>query len=151
MPRKPDVSVICTVKNGETTIERMLESLLLQTFPSWELIVIDDGSTDRTPDILRAYQQTDPRIRLSLSGGIGRGKALNLATAHAEAPLIANMDADDVMHPQRLETQVRFMNTRPDVFLVGSESLLIHGDEQPVWPPLSAGGELHAPVSDTLL
>nr|WP_245729706.1 glycosyltransferase [Salisediminibacterium haloalkalitolerans] len=129
----------------------MLTSLTSQTFPQWELIVIDDGSTDRTPDIIRNYQQTEPRIRAFFTGGIGRGEALNLAAAHAECPLIANMDADDLMHPERLERQWHVMRANPELFLAGSDSLLIHGDERPVWPPLNTGGTDVTPIGRDLL
>ena len=95
----PLVSVICTVKNGSKTIASVLESVQEQSLHEWEMIVVDDGSTDDTSKIVREYADADSRIRLISTDGVGRGRALNLALAHARAEHVANIDADDPCHP----------------------------------------------------
>ncbi|XBO89188.1 glycosyltransferase family A protein [Bacillus paranthracis] len=74
-----EITVICSVKNGEKTIGTTIESIIKQSFKEWEFIIVDDGSTDNTSQIIESYVQKDSRIKLFVSGGIGRGRALNLA------------------------------------------------------------------------
>lgn len=102
----PLVSLICTARNASATIARTIESVRRQTLCAWEMVVVDDGSSDTTAEVIRRYASIDPRIRLVPTAGIGRGRALNLAVAHARADLVANLDADDESHPQRLELQL---------------------------------------------
>jgi hypothetical protein len=117
----PSVSVLMSVHNGDRYLPETLDTLLAQTLRDFELIVVDDGSTDRTPDILAAYAQRDPRVRpvrnernLKLPGSLNRGLQL------CRAPIVARADADDLYVPEYLETQVRFLHAHPDVGLVSS-------------------------------
>jgi glycosyltransferase involved in cell wall biosynthesis len=130
----PQISVICTAKNAATTIEAMINSILGQDFHDWEMIVVDDGSTDATAGIVRRFASADPRIRLITTAGLGRGAALNRAVAETAADLIANIDADDESHPARLRLQLWAMGQYPQFGLLCTRRILIFGDSPTAWP-----------------
>ena len=115
----PSVSVVIPSHNRERYIAAAVGSVIRQTFPHWELVVVDDGSTDRTCDIVESIG--DPRIRivrLGTNGGIAAAR--NVGLEEARGDYIAWLDSDDVAKPHRLATQVHFLRSRPDVALVGS-------------------------------
>lgn len=115
------VSVILPVFNGEAHLREAVESILGQNFPNFELIVIDDGSTDGTASILREY--SDDRIRvLRNDHNLGLTRSLNLALHEARSPLVARQDADDRSDPDRLRSQADFLARHEDVVLVGSRA-----------------------------
>jgi glycosyltransferase involved in cell wall biosynthesis len=87
----PSVSVISTARNAAATIEATIQSTLDQDFRNWEMIIVDDGSTDATASIVNRFAEADPRIRLIATPGVGRGRALNLALAAARSDLVANI------------------------------------------------------------
>ena len=105
------------VCNEERYLPAALDSLFRQTLADWELIVVDDGSTDRTPSILDAAARKDPRIYAMRCKGSGLVAALNEGLAVCRAPLIARMDGDDIAHPRRLELQVNLLEADRDVGL----------------------------------
>lgn len=121
----PAISVVMTVFNGEPYVDRALPSILAQTFRNFEVVLVDDGSTDRTYELLQEYAQRDARIRLFRPGRLGRAAALNFAIDHARAPYIAQQDFDDVSYPERLRLQVEFLDAHPEVGLVGSYYVLV--------------------------
>jgi glycosyltransferase involved in cell wall biosynthesis len=121
----PLVSVVMPVRNGERFLREALDSTLGQTLAELELIVVDDGSTDETPEILAEAAQRDARVRVQRQEPGGLTVALNAGCALAEAPLIARMDADDVMLPDRLERQIEFLDAHPDVALLGGGIVLV--------------------------
>jgi glycosyltransferase involved in cell wall biosynthesis len=106
------------VRNEERFLGVALRSLIAQTFADWELVVVDDGSTDATPRILADAAACDRRIRVISTGGEGLVAALNRGLAACRAPLVARMDGDDVAHPRRLGEQVAYMAANGDVGLV---------------------------------
>jgi glycosyltransferase involved in cell wall biosynthesis len=110
----PLVSVLMPCYNAAPTIESAMRSVLRQTLTDFELIVIDDGSTDATPAMLDAYK-SDPRIRVESCPHRGIVDTLNTGINLCQAPLIARMDADDISHPHRLECQLNYMMTHPEV------------------------------------
>lgn len=115
---KPDISVIMSVYNGETYLEEAIESVRQQTFQNWELIVINDCSTDSTADILAALAAKDARIKVHPNEvNLKLPKSLNKAISLSEGKYIARMDADDICLPDRLEKQFRFMEENPHVSL----------------------------------
>lgn len=136
------VSVICTAKNAAATIEHTIQSILAQDFQNWEMIVVDDGSTDETVDIVKGFARSDPRIRLIATQGVGRGRALNLALAQAKADLVANIDADDESHPCRLRFQLEAMDRNPEFAIVATEWFRVYDEARPVWPEIDAGASL---------
>ena len=115
---QPLVSILMSVRNEERFLSAALESLLRQSFTRWELVVIDDGSTDRTSDILTTYAGRDTRIRPFIREAAGLVPALIFGTEQCRADLIARMDGDDVCHPNRLVTQYNFLCENPDISLV---------------------------------
>lgn len=119
----PRVSVILPVINGEKTIQVAVSSILAQTFPDFELIVLDDGSTDRTPSMIRMLN--DPRLRF-VCDGVKKGLAmrLNEGVYLARGEYIARMDGDDVAFPQRLERQVAFLSEHPDMDLIATQAIV---------------------------
>jgi glycosyltransferase involved in cell wall biosynthesis len=106
------------VKDGAEYISQAIDSLLKQTLTDFELIVIDDGSEDRTVQIVQGY--SDPRITLYSQENQGVSKAANRGFALAKGQYITRHDHDDISLPLRLETQVAFLKTRPECGLVGT-------------------------------
>lgn len=106
------------VYDAAGTVAAALESVLAQTEPSWELVAVDDGSTDASAAIIDAYAHGDGRIRLLRAPHRGIVAALSLGLEHAHGALIARMDADDVCLPDRLARQRRRLEERPDLGLV---------------------------------
>jgi glycosyltransferase involved in cell wall biosynthesis len=127
------VSVICTAKNAECTIERALNSILHQEFQDWELVVVDDGSSDGTADVVSAVAQADPRVRIIPTGGVGRGRALNLALKEAQADFVANIDADDESHPNRLDWTLAALKSHPEFALICTTCMVIKDFDAPNW------------------
>ncbi|HEY3799280.1 MAG TPA: glycosyltransferase [Caulobacteraceae bacterium] len=108
------------IYNGGVWLRDAVLSVLRQTLTSFELIAVDDGSSDSTPDVLRQLAVTDSRLRVVRQPHLGLVAALNRGLAEATAPLIARLDADDIAHDRRLERQVAFLADQPRVGVVGS-------------------------------
>jgi glycosyltransferase involved in cell wall biosynthesis len=120
------ISVLMNVFNVEAYIAEALQSIQSQTITDIEIIVADDGSTDRTRQIAEQMASTDPRIKvIGTAENRGIPYALNLGLAHCHAPYIAKMDGDDVALPARLEKQLRFLEQNPDIALVGCATTAI--------------------------
>jgi glycosyltransferase involved in cell wall biosynthesis len=116
-----------TVYNGEKFLRQAVDSILAQTFDDWELIVVDDGSDDSTPDILLSYR--DLRIKvLRAERNCKQAVCSNRALSIAAGRYIARLDADDVSLPNRLAIQARYMEAHPEVALVGSAGFEINGE-----------------------
>ena len=111
----PLVSVIIPVRNGRGYIDEAIASVLSQSFQAFEIVVINDGSTDGDYESLTS---TDPRIRLLRLGGCGVSTARNHGMRAARGELIAFLDADDVWFPGKLQAQVNYMNAHPEVGVV---------------------------------
>jgi glycosyltransferase involved in cell wall biosynthesis len=116
----PSVSVVMSVYNGERWLAETLASLRMQTFTDFEIVAIDDGSSDGSKAILEAAAASDHRYRIISQENRGLVAALNLGLKEARAPLVARIDADDIAEPERLERQVGFMNAHPEVVALGS-------------------------------
>jgi glycosyltransferase involved in cell wall biosynthesis len=114
------ISVIMAAYNAAQYIEQAIESILNQTYKEFELIIVDDGSTDRTLEIARRYAAQDSRVRVLTMNHGGVAKARNLAIEAAHYPWIAAIDADDIALPERLEKQLRAAEREPDVVVWGT-------------------------------
>ena len=115
---KPDISVIMSVYNGETYLKEAIESVINQTFRNWELIIINDCSTDSTGEILADFSSRDERIKVHTNEvNLKLPSSLNKAISLCSGKYIARMDADDICLPQRLEKQYKFMEEHNDVAL----------------------------------
>lgn len=123
---EPRVSVIMSVLNDERYIGEAVDSVLNQTFRDFEFIIINDGSTDRTGEILSSYR--DDRILLFDQKNRGLTQSLNRGLSLARGEYIARMDGDDISDPARLEEEVRFLDRDQDIGLVGTFAYRI--DEQ---------------------
>lgn len=111
------VSILMTVHNGDPYIRDAIASVIAQTLREFELIVVDNGSTDGSLDTVRSF--SDPRIKLrSLGRNIGRTPALNVALEAARGRYIAILDADDIAYPARLRAQTAYLGFHPEVALV---------------------------------
>ena len=114
--RAPAISVLMAVRNGERYLSATLESLRLQTFEDFEVIVVDDGSSDATPTILEGFRAADPRIKLLRNEtGMGLPTSLNRGLEMCAAPLVARADADDLYDPQRLLRQHEHLMANPQI------------------------------------
>lgn len=115
----PPVTVLMPVYNGARFLDEAIESIRNQTYKSFEFLTIDDGSTDDTPRILARYAESDSRIRIVTQENRGLIATLNRGFQEACSPWIARMDADDIAYPNRLELQMSFLETHPEIGLVG--------------------------------
>ena len=110
----PRVSVVMSVFNGEVHLASAIDSILSQTFADFEFIIVNDGSSDGTADILARYAMADRRLKIIEQANTGLTKALRNGVALASAPLVARMDADDLSTPDRFARQVELLDARPD-------------------------------------
>lgn len=118
------VSIITTVKNGSKYILETLESIKNQTYQEFEHIVVDDGSTDNTVQLLKDFQERNPNYKLFVfqPGNLGRGKALNFAVSKANFDWVAIIDADDIWHPQKLEAQANILKRNTDISVLATKT-----------------------------
>ena len=122
---KPLISILLPIYNAEAFLEKTLSSLTSQTFTNFELIAINDGSTDGSLKIIEEIAKTDPRIFIYNQPNSGLIETLNRGLKLANCELIARADADDIYHPERLELQYRRMNERPEIVLLGARTVKI--------------------------
>lgn len=115
----PTISVLMPVYNGERYLKQAIESILAQTFADFEFLIIDDGSSDRSIEILQTYATQDSRIRLTLRENRGIPRTRNQLLAQATGEFVAIMDADDIALPDRFQLQVEFLRQHPEVVCVG--------------------------------
>jgi len=121
----PKVTVLMSVYNGEKYLREAIDSILDQTFCDFEFLIINDGSTDSSTDIIRSYD--DSRIRLiENEKNIGLTRSLNKGLKLARGEYIARMDADDISLPDRLEEQVSFLDEHKNVAIVSSSVIFIN-------------------------
>jgi len=116
----PEVSVLMSCYNANRWLREAIESILAQTLASFELILVDDGSTDETANIIQHYREQDRRIIALFKKNTGLTDSLNLGVGRARGKWIARQDADDVCERTRLEEQVAFARSHPDVVLLGA-------------------------------
>ncbi|HEX2628788.1 MAG TPA: glycosyltransferase [Chitinophagaceae bacterium] len=115
--RNPKVTVLMPAYNAGAFIGDAIRSVLAQTFTAFELLIIDDGSTDNTGSIVRSFN--DPRIRLITQSNRGISTTLNLGLSESHTEYIARFDADDICYPNRLEAQFSFLQVNPEYVIVG--------------------------------
>ncbi len=117
--RSPAISVLLPAYDAARTLGAALGSIQRQTEPDWECVVVDDGSGDDTPNIVRAVARSDARVRLMQCAHSGIVPALVAGLSACRAPLVARMDADDLMSRRRLELQRRALSRAPELAAVG--------------------------------
>lgn len=116
---KPIVSIITPAYNAATTLKACVESIRRQTLTNWEHIIIDDGSTDGTLELVQSIAEKDPRVQVIRQSNAGQATARNVGISMTRGKFVALLDADDVALPQRLELQVAFLNAQPDIDVLG--------------------------------
>lgn len=125
-PTLPTISILLPVYNAGQYLRVCLNSILAQTYSNWELIAINDASTDDSLDILRHYADIDPRIRIySNPKNRGIATSLNRAISLARGQYLARIDADDIMYPHRLTRQLHYLRTHPNTVIVGGQCTTI--------------------------
>lgn len=118
----PRISVITPVRNGEQFLAETVASILRQTFGDFEYLIVDDASTDGTPEMIARFARQDARIvPLWVPTNVNQSHALNVALDAARGELVALIDADDLAFPERLACQVRFLDAHPEVGVVGAQ------------------------------
>ncbi len=125
MSKAPTISVIMPVYNADRYVAQAVDSILAQSFTDFEFLIIDDGSTDRSYEILRRYAVRDDRIHLISRSNTGYVIALNEMLRLSQGEFIARMDADDVSLPDRFQCQVTFLRQHPEVVCVGGSHEII--------------------------
>lgn len=129
----PKISIVMAAYNEERDIEKALESILAQTFIDWELIIIDDCSTDATVNIIQRYGDKDSRIKLVYNeANLQLSASLNKGIGLAQADLIARVDADDINLPERLSKQYAYLQEHPEVDVLGTAAYLLDENSQRV-------------------
>lgn len=122
------LSVLLPVYNAETYVARAVESILQQTYGDFEFIIIDDGSSDSSLEILQGFAQADKRIKLVSRENQGLVETLNEGLGLIHTPYIARMDADDIAMPTRFEKQMRYLDEHQDCLLLGTRVIIIDSD-----------------------
>lgn len=140
---KPLLSVVMPVKNGAAYLDTAIESILSQTFSDFELLIIDNGSADESLVKAVAFQRQDRRVRVMNRAQSGLSEALNFACNHAQASLIARMDADDFSLAYRFETQMAMFRHCPNLALLGTAIRCVDANGtslfEMIWPRASGG------------
>ncbi|PWF40437.1 glycosyltransferase family 2 protein [Massilia glaciei] len=114
------ISVMMPCLNGAAFLDATIESIRAQTYPHWELLFVDDGSTDRTLEIIERHARADARIRVFAMPHGGRGRARNTCIGQVRGEFVAVCDADDISFPERFATQVAYLQDHPGVGVLGS-------------------------------
>ena len=133
----PIVSVIMSVYNGERYLLEAIDSILTQSFRDFELIVVDDGSIDNSPQILKNI--SDHRLRIITQKNRGLPNSLNVAIAESSGKYIARMDADDICLPNRLQLQYNYMQKHPEIGIIGGQARKIDENGKHI-------GEMNKPI-----
>jgi glycosyltransferase involved in cell wall biosynthesis len=133
MADHPSISVLMPIHNGQLTLTEAVQSILAQTCRDFELIAVDDGSTDGSLEILKGFAAKDSRVRIFSRPNTGIAGALNDAIRHARGKFFARMDADDISLPQRFEEQVAYLRQHTDCVLLGSRVLLVEPFGSPLY------------------
>ena len=134
------------VYNSEKYVAESIESILGQTCSDIELIIVDDGSQDRSAEVIREYERRDDRVRLLRQDcNMGVATARNRGIEDANGEFLALMDSDDISLPTRLEKQLRFLQENPEIGAVGVRSKMVNHDLT-VQVGTNVGRPLHAPI-----
>ena len=128
----PAVSVIIPTYNSANFIAETIESVLSQTYQDWEMLIVDDGSSDNTLLVARSYKAKDSRIKIFSLGHNSGGPATprNYGIRLAQGDYIAFLDSDDLWLPQKLQKQIRFLEENEDIFLLYAQCIIQRGGEQ---------------------
>ena len=121
----PAISVLLSCYNGARWLDEAINSVLSQTFGDFEFIIVDDGSTDNSPEIIKRYAEQDARVVVIAKRNTGLADSLNVGIRQARGEWIARLDADDICEPARLEMQLAKARENPGLVYVGSGLFVI--------------------------
>jgi glycosyltransferase involved in cell wall biosynthesis len=141
--KAPLVSVLLPARNAQPFVDEALQSLASQSYHAFEIIVIDDGSTDGTAEKVQAWTRQDARFKTTRTEGVGVAAALNVGLELARGRLIARMDADDRSHPDRLRRQVDAMAAHAEVGVCGTWARTF-GQSSHTWRPAGSSARIAA-------
>lgn len=144
----PALTVLMPVYNASEYLSETIESILNQTFQNFQLLIVNDGSTDNSQKIIESYASKDDRVRVLYQENAGIVKTLNRGISLSTTELIARHDADDISLPTRFEKQINFLKQNPDCALVGS-AIETFGDNHP--PRRIYHYEFHEQITDCFL
>ncbi len=144
MPKLPLISVVMTVYNTEQYVGDAVAGILSQSLGDFEFIIVDDGSTDGSAEVIRHFADRDRRVKFISQRNTGIVRAANEAIRQASGKYLARMDSDDVALPERFATQVAYLEAHPNCSLLGSRVMLM----DPYGSPVAQSG--HALDHDTL-
>jgi glycosyltransferase involved in cell wall biosynthesis len=139
----PTISVIIPAYNQARYISTAIQSVLGQTYPHFELVVVDDGSTDETPRILSSIQ--DPRLRVVTQSNAGLSAARNTGLRESSAPLVTFLDADDYFFPDKLEVLWHYLEEHPEIGLVAGRVRYIDHLGNTIFEPVESSTKLGLP------
>lgn len=128
----PSVSIVIPVFNAGKYLAAAIGSMIEQTYDDWEMICVNDGSTDSSPDVLDRMAHREPRIKIIHQANGGIVSALNRGCEAAQGSLICRMDADDIAMPHRLKLQTEFMQNHREVVALGGDILCMDSESQPL-------------------
>jgi glycosyltransferase involved in cell wall biosynthesis len=123
--RSPAITVLMSVHNGARWLDQAISSVLNQTLIDFEFIIVNDGSTDQSLEIIKRFARSDPRIVVIDKPNTGLADSLNRGIREARGQWVARVDADDLCEPNRLEEQFNYVKSKPEVVLVGSDFIEI--------------------------
>jgi glycosyltransferase involved in cell wall biosynthesis len=145
------VSIVTPVFNGAQTIARAYESVVAQTFEDWEHIIIDDGSTDGTPEILEQIRSRDSRVITERIANSGQSAALNTGAALARGEYVAFLDADDEFLPQHIASHVEYMERFPEIDALWGGAEVVGATEDDLLIPDIEQGSGYIHISKCIL
>jgi glycosyltransferase involved in cell wall biosynthesis len=128
----PTISVLMPVYNAADYLDQAVQSILDQTFGDFELICVNDGSTDRSPEMLSAWARRDKRVQLLSRENTGIVGALNAGLAAVQGEFVARMDADDIALPARFERQIDYLRRHHDCIVLGTKAIVMDQEGSPV-------------------
>lgn len=142
----PRLTVAISFSNEAEHLGAAIRSILSQTYRDFELLLIDDGSTDASVEIAREHEARDPRVRVFADGRHRfLGARLNEALRHARGELFARMDGDDLSHPDRLRRAIEHLDRAPDCMAIGCAAIVIDARERPIGVVGGSADPLSAP------
>lgn len=115
-------TVLLPFRNASATLDAGIASIAQQTYSNWNMLLIDNASTDESAEVATRWADRDPRITVLHESRIGIAHALNTGLNHAQGAFIARMDADDISHPERLAKQVTYLDAHPEIGVLGTRT-----------------------------
>lgn len=146
---KPLISVIMACYNSEEYIKEAIDSIICQTYPNWELVIVDDNSTDRSVELISEYDNDKIKlVRLFKNRGAQYARNVAIANISDKSEYIVNLDSDDISDATMLEKEVQYLVDNPNISIVGSNEIQFEDDiNNPIYVTRTKGGSKYAVAS----